>query len=886
MGTVSNSLLSAISTLTGTPTTPANASSTSTSSSSSSSANTTGIFTGTSAYSSDFQNVINREVAIASLPMNLLNGQVTALTSQSTELTKLDTDFTALQTAIAGISTAMGGASYDSTSTDPSAVTATLGDGATEGVYTVTVDSAGAAASSISTNAWSQTSTLGPGQTATYDLVIGNQQNTVTTSDNSAQGVAAAINAQYGSQVNAVAVNVGNNKWSISLQSNSLGPGALDILQPPPSGLQTQNTYAISQTTGAWDSAGGSYNLLVNGASYALSPASGSAADVAAAINTVAAANNLGVNATVAGSGIQLVGTTAGAMTLDISDDNSSSLQTQAPATSETTATWNSAATAAGTQTQYTLDVGAQTYNFTAGDNSAQTVAAAINALSTANSLNVAATVVDLGTGGNHDYRIALEDTSATGTTLDLQQATSLQTQSATGYAISQTTKTWPAASDTYSLVVNGTSYSLSPASDSAQDVATAINAAAAANSLSVTATVVNLGTTADPDDRIQLAGTQPGAMTLAIDNGSSVNLQTAQTPATSLTGATWNSTADAAGTRSEYSLVVGSHTYNFLAADNSAQSVAAAINTQFGSLVNASVVNLGTSGTPDYRIALQDKTGANPTLDIQKTAAATSYQTQQTTGALAQYSLDGAAPVTSTTASVNVANGVTLNLLGTNANASGVPQPVSVTVTQSTDAISTALQAFADAYNTCVDEITSQRGQQAGPLQGTSILSELSQTLSGLATYGSGSSTVNSLESMGFDLDTNNDGHLSFTPLTFMGACFGSQSSVDAFLGAAPSTDAPNGSGFLAFATNALTNLEDSTSGLIKTGESDLTTQITNINTQIATKQAQVDQLQTTLTSQMASADAAIATMEQQYSYLSSMLQAQQTANQQYTGE
>ena len=67
MGSISSSLNSL--------TTPVTSSSSN--SSSSSSSNPTGIFTGTSAYSQDFQNVINREVAIASLPISLLTNQQT-----------------------------------------------------------------------------------------------------------------------------------------------------------------------------------------------------------------------------------------------------------------------------------------------------------------------------------------------------------------------------------------------------------------------------------------------------------------------------------------------------------------------------------------------------------------------------------------------------------------------------------------------------------------------------------------------------------------------------------------------------------------------------------------------------------------------------------------
>ena len=97
MGSIGNSLSST--------------SSSNSTSSSSSSSNPTGIFTGTSAYSKDFQNVIDRAVSIASLPINLLTNQQTALNSQSGELGTLDTLFTKLQTAVQGIDSAVGGSS-------------------------------------------------------------------------------------------------------------------------------------------------------------------------------------------------------------------------------------------------------------------------------------------------------------------------------------------------------------------------------------------------------------------------------------------------------------------------------------------------------------------------------------------------------------------------------------------------------------------------------------------------------------------------------------------------------------------------------------------------------------------------------------------------------
>ena len=143
MGTIS-SALSSTSNTTNTPVTGSSAAS-----SGSSSTNSSGIFTGTSAYSQDFQNVIERAVAIASLPINLLTNQQTALNNQATELTTLDTDFTAVQTAIQAIADAMGGSGMNTTVSDPSVASVTAGDGAVQGAYSINVSSIGAYATSL-----------------------------------------------------------------------------------------------------------------------------------------------------------------------------------------------------------------------------------------------------------------------------------------------------------------------------------------------------------------------------------------------------------------------------------------------------------------------------------------------------------------------------------------------------------------------------------------------------------------------------------------------------------------------------------------------------------------------------------------------------------------
>jgi len=64
------------------------------------------IFTGSSRYSSDLQQVLQRSIAIASLPLDQLNNQLTTLQNRSSALDTLNGQFGALLTAVQGISTA------------------------------------------------------------------------------------------------------------------------------------------------------------------------------------------------------------------------------------------------------------------------------------------------------------------------------------------------------------------------------------------------------------------------------------------------------------------------------------------------------------------------------------------------------------------------------------------------------------------------------------------------------------------------------------------------------------------------------------------------------------------------------------------------------------
>src|ERR1017187_2946271 len=200
----------------------------SSSSTGSGASSSSGMFTGASGYSQDLQNVISRAVAIAELPITVLTNQEATLQSQSSALANIDNDISALQAAVQAVGTAVGG-SYAADVSNPGVVSASVGEGAVAGTYSIEVDSVGAYASSLSAGNWTGTSSDAGG---TYSLVIGDNSYGIQSADGSAGSVAAAINAQYGDQVQATVVNVGSDaspSLRVSLQATSLGAQTLDI---------------------------------------------------------------------------------------------------------------------------------------------------------------------------------------------------------------------------------------------------------------------------------------------------------------------------------------------------------------------------------------------------------------------------------------------------------------------------------------------------------------------------------------------------------------------------------------------------------------------------------------------------------------------------------
>jgi len=232
--------------------------------------------------------------------------------------------------------------------------------------------------------------------------------------------------------------------------------------------------------------------------------------------------------------------------------------------------------------------------------------------------------------------------------------------------------------------------------------------------------------------------------------------------------------------------------------------------------------------------------------------------------GAAVQYSVNGSADISSNTRQVTIAPGVSVDLL------TGDPgNPVTITVGQNDTNLGSALSNFVNAYNAAATAIQGQTGQNAGPLQGQSIVFTMQQVLSSISLYSAGSGKVNTLAQLGLQVDST--GQMSFNASTFASV---NPNDINTFLGGITT------GGFLQTANNSVDSLTDPTTGDFETSINSLQNQINSENADITNKTAAVNLLQQNLMSQLSAADAAIATLQSQVSFFQQLFQTENASN------
>ena len=301
--------------------------------------------------------------------------------------------------------------------------------------------------------------------------------------------------------------------------------------------------------------------------------------------------------------------------------------------------------------------------------------------------------------------------------------------------------------------------------------------------------------------------------------------------------------------------------TYTIQPSGNNLDALAQAINSS-GAGVQATIVNVGSPESPDYRLALQS-TGLGAQT-IQLNDGSSDLLTGLTTGTDGSYTVNGQPPagISTDSSTVTISPGLTVNLLAAGAS--------TVSVSLNASSISSALTAFVTAFNNAQKQVDLSYGQNANSLSGDSTVNGTGNALNQLVQY-AGTGSIQSLTDLGI---TNSDtGTLTFDASTLSSMSSSQLADAVAFLGNSTS-------GFIADATNTMTGLIDPTTGLV-TGEiTNLNQQSTNETTQIDAQQNKVNELQTSLTNQMNSADALIASLEQQTTFLTSLFSTMNANN------
>ncbi len=223
----------------------------------------------------------------------------------------------------------------------------------------------------------------------------------------------------------------------------------------------------------------------------------------------------------------------------------------------------------------------------------------------------------------------------------------------------------------------------------------------------------------------IQATVSDPSKLSASLRDGVaagvySVNILDPGTFAASITQA-----EDFSGTHA-FKLSLGGVVYGLSVADSSAAGVASAINSAYGDQVQATVVNVGSGATPDYRISLRGLKLGDLDPQILDGTDSLSDSAGTIKGIRASYTVNSSSVIsTSDSRTFSIADGLTVSVQA------GVTGNVDITVAPASSALTSALSSFANAYNTAADALAAQHGSSGGALTADPICESTLRTAS-----------------------------------------------------------------------------------------------------------------------------------------------------------
>ncbi len=350
-------------------------------------------------------------------------------------------------------------------------------------------------------------------------------------------------------------------------------------------------------------------------------------------------------------------------------------------------------------------------------------------------------------------------------------------------------------------------------------------------------------------------SGATPGSYSIHVDGLGAYSTALSNPGSTPVT----DPTSQGISSDTSLTLNVGGTLTSITPASTSLDDLATAINTQSDGQVQATIVNVGSNSSPDYRLSLTSASLGPSSIDLTDSSGI-SLIAESNFGSLATYEVAGQTDtLTSTSRSITLAPGLTVNLLGESSSAT----PATITVSNDPTSLESAFSSFAQEYNQAVSDLAQYHGKNGGSLEGDSIIGTLTNTLQQLSTYSNGS-PASSLANFGITVDDT--GILSVNTSTFTAAANANFSGLVSALGGTSTN------GFLFAATNLLNGVEDPLAGSLKIEENTAASEIAAQNTVITNEQAKISQIQTNITAQMVTADAAIASLESKVSYVNGL--------------
>jgi flagellar hook-associated protein 2 len=345
-------------------------------------------------------------------------------------------------------------------------------------------------------------------------------------------------------------------------------------------------------------------------------------------------------------------------------------------------------------------------------------------------------------------------------------------------------------------------------------------------------------------------------------------NIQSLATAASATSTQFSDATTESVSTSGLVDLTVGTNTYHLnVSSNNNLTGLADAINSATSPTTGASAgvtATILTTSSGDYlSISANNPGAATIQLNVLPTSLpAVNLLQTSTAGTPAQFTLNGSIPVTESTNTISdVIPGVSFTLNNTTTGS------VTLSLAADPSQLSSAIQSFVSAYNTLATDVTAQEGTSAGPLGGSSVIRDISNDMQQLATYWNptGSSSIRSLSDLGVTF--NDSGQLSFNQATFSGLSDSQVSDAFSFFGS-------SNTGFAALANN-FTQISDPMTGEIEMEENGCTQEDTQLTSQISTLNTRIAAYQASVTAQLQAADATCAELESEQNNVSSEVQS-----------